>query len=88
MPQIRGPVRARDLRANIRDYGFEQGVIVTLEHLLDEHVSLRQHMRELTSLVSKCVDEVEKMVHIGSSMQTAIQQIKRERQGEDHGEES
>jgi 2-hydroxy-3-keto-5-methylthiopentenyl-1-phosphate phosphatase len=88
MPQIKGPVRARDLRANVKDYGFEQGVLTTLEHMLDEHVSLRQHMRELTDLVSRCVDEVEKMVHIGDSMQTAIEQIKRERQGEDHGKES
>jgi hypothetical protein len=88
MPQIKGPVRARDLRANVSQLGFEKGVVETLEHLLDEHVSLRQHMRELTELTSKCVDEVEKMVNIGGAMQTAIEQIKRERQGEEDGHSS
>lgn len=87
MPQIKGPVRARDLRANISQLGFEKGVIETLEHLLDEHVSLRQHMRELTELTAKCIDEVEKMVHIGGAIETKIEQIKRERQGEDNGEQ-
>jgi hypothetical protein len=88
MPIARGPVRARDLRANIAEHGYENGVVMTLEALLDEYAQTRQHLRELTALVDKCIDQTSLMVRVGESTTQAIEQIKRDRdQGEglDHG---
>jgi len=75
-----GPVRARDLRANIMEFGFEQGMVHTVERLLDEYAQTRQNLRELVSLVDKCIEEVSKMVQIGTAMRTQIEQLKRTRE--------
>lgn len=74
-----GPVRARDLRANIQELGFEQGVVVTMERFLDEFAQHRQQQRELVQLVDRCIDEVAKMINIGTAMRTQIEEIKRVR---------
>ena len=80
-------VRARDLRANIAELGFEKGVVHTLELFLEEFAGHRQHMRELTELVAQCVDEVEKLIHVGVSLRLKVEQIKRDHeQGNEHGE--
>lgn len=80
----RGPIRARDLRANIRELGFEQGVVTTLELMLDEHTQDRQHIREMASLLDRCIDEVTKMIGVGEAMKKNMEQIKRDR---DRGDE-
>lgn len=71
------PIRARDLRTNIKEQGFEQGVVRTVELLLDEFAGLRQHMRELTELVSQCVDQISRLAEVGSRMKDTIDTIKR-----------
>ena len=86
MPIVRPPVRARDLRANIKQLGFEQGVTVTLEGMLEEHSAMKQHMRELTDLVSQCIGQVEQMIRVGDGMTNIINDIKRKiAQGNEHG---
>jgi hypothetical protein len=50
------PVRARDLRANIKELGFEAGIITTLEALLDEFASLRQSMVQMATLQNQLID--------------------------------
>jgi hypothetical protein len=85
----RGPVRARDLRANIREAGFENGVVATIEHLLEEFAQYRQHMREMTDLLATCVDQVGLMVDAGQAMTKRLDQIKRDQTKGDeisHGE--
>lgn len=80
-------IRARDVRFNIKEMGFENGVVVSLERMLDEFAETRQHMRELTELVAQCVDEVEKLIHVGVSLRLKVEQIKRDHeQGNEHGE--
>jgi hypothetical protein len=82
-------VRARDLRSNIAELGFEKGTVQTLELLFAEHVELRQHLRELTGLVAQCIDQTNNFVQIAGGMRDAIDRIKRERQqGDEHGEQS
>ncbi len=77
------PVRIRDLQYNIKEYGFERGIVVTFTALLDEYAEHRQHMRDLTELCARCVDEIEKMVSVGSEIKQKLDQLKRERdQGE------
>ena len=82
MPLSRGPIRARDLRANVKELGFEEGTLMTLELLLDERAPERQHMRELTDLVSHCIELVHQLSIVGEGLQTRINQIKRDQTGE------
>ena len=82
MPQI----RARDLRDNVKTYGFERGMHITLEAILEERVQEREHMRELTALVAQCIDQVANMVQVGDAMKSKLEDVKRIiKQGEDHG---
>jgi hypothetical protein len=76
------PIKARDLRANIKDLGFEQGVVATLELLLDEHSHMKQLIREMATLLDRCIDEVMKMTHVGESMKQGMEQLKRDQNGE------
>lgn len=63
MPQSHSaPIRARDLRANIKQYGFERGVVITLELLLDEWAGMRQQMQEMASIQSATIDQLQIMV--------------------------
>lgn len=84
----RGPVRARDLRANIQELGFENGVVTTLEAMIDEHVQDRQSMRDMAQLLDQCIDQVTNMISVGGEMQKKMIELKRARdQGDaiDHG---
>jgi hypothetical protein len=79
------PIRARDLRENIKAMGFEKGVVHTLELMLDAQVELRQHILAVTELCDKCIDELGKLIHVGGEMRKVIDTIKRERQqGDEH----
>lgn len=80
------PVRARDLRANISEWGFEKGVVITLEHLLDEYTETRQHLRGVVELLDKCIDEITKFNAIAGGMKTTIEQMRRDRNNEEPGE--
>ena len=71
------PVRARDLRANLHELGFERAVLLTLEAVLDERVQEREQMRELVQLVAHCIDQVEKMINVGTGMHKRLDEIKR-----------
>lgn len=75
--RLSGPVRARDLRANVKELGFEQGVMTTLELLLDEYSTHRQHMRELTQLVDKCIDQLGVLLSAAHGLKLQLQELKR-----------
>jgi|KBSSwiStaDraftv2_1062776.scaffolds.fasta_scaffold417852_4 hypothetical protein len=77
------PVRARDLRANIKDYGFEQGVVVTIESFLDEYAETRQHLRDVVDLLDRVINEVQKLTTVGDGMAKAINQMRRDAQNEE-----
>jgi chemotaxis regulatin CheY-phosphate phosphatase CheZ len=88
MPTIRGPVRARDLRANMKELGAQEGIARTLEQLLDEHVQNREHMRELAQMMERCIDLVQQMTSVGDEMRKRLEEFKRHQaQGDaiDHG---
>ena len=72
-----GPVRARDLRANIQEFGFETGAVMTLERMLDEHTQDRQHVRELVRMVDQCIDQIGNLAIVGEHMKRGIEQLKR-----------
>lgn len=78
-------VRARDLRIAIKEMGYEKGVVHTLELLLDEFAGMRLHLRELTDMTSRCVEQIDRFVHIGDGMMRDIEKIKREGKQYDDG---
>jgi len=83
------PIRARDVRTEIAERGFERAVAYILERMLEEFAGHRQQMRELTELVSQCIDQVEKMVHVGGVVQARRDELKRIHQdGENNGDGS
>jgi len=73
----RGPVRARDLRANITELGFEQGVAVTLEALLDEHTQDRQNMRDMAQMLDQCIDKLSEFIALSEGLQKRMMELKR-----------
>lgn len=88
MPIIRGPVRARDLRANMKELGDKEGMAATIEQLLDEHVQDRENMRELAAMVDRLMDRFTEMTMVGSALKDQIEDVKRRmQQGDaiDHG---
>jgi len=60
------PVRVRDLRVNIKEKGFEPGVIYTLEALMEENIALKQAMTSLTKVVDMLIDQ-HRMLVVGSN---------------------
>lgn len=80
---MKGPVRARDLRANIKDYGFEQGVVVTFEAFLDEFTQYRQHQRDVVEMLELCSKNIERFLDISSGMQEQLDTMRRIMKGDD-----
>lgn len=74
---VRSPVRQRDLNSNIREHGFERGVVMTLDRALEEQAGIRQRLRDLTTMVSQCVSAVETMMQVGSVMTRKLDELKR-----------
>ena len=82
MPRI----RARDVQPLIKEHGFEQGVVQILVRALEEQSEIRLHMQEVVKLAAQCVDELEKLIHVGDGLRNQLEELKRTRQqGDDQG---
>jgi hypothetical protein len=78
------PIKERDLRANIKEMGTEEGIIYTLERMIGEHMSDRHHVRELTKLVDQAIDQLSIMMRVSEHMKQTIVSLKRvQAQGDD-----
>lgn len=78
MPEInRGPIRARDLRENIKLYGDIKGILVTLEHLLDEFAAHRSYLRELAEQQNQLVDMLRHNLSLAEQLHKNIQDVSR-----------
>jgi hypothetical protein len=75
--QKSGLFRARDVRANILEMGFEKGIELSLTLLADELAGMRQSLTELTSINEKLVDIVSQMTVVNGSMAQQIEIMKR-----------
>jgi len=74
-------VKARDLRDNIQMYGFEKGIVATLELLLDEHAELRQHMKEAADLIGQLVEATDRLNVINGGITRILDMMQRDREG-------
>jgi len=77
MVEIRGPVRARDLRIAIKEYGTEGGVIHILERFLDEYATHRQQLRELAEIQSNLVDRFTDVVQAADALRSRVADFER-----------
>lgn len=77
MPIQRQAFRARDIRANIRELGFERGIELSLTLLADEMVGVRQSMKEMAELQSMMTDRLTDMTQISGAMATKISEMRR-----------
>ncbi len=84
MPNVTGPVRARDLRANIKELGFERGVARTLGLMLEEHSHMRYQLHQMAQLLDSCIDQVSNMVSVGKTMTEKMNELKRAELGNGH----
>lgn len=75
--------RARDLRANIKEMGFERGVVHTLELALEQQSEMHGHIRQMSELITTCIEQVEKMVVVGDHMRQTVDQLRRDLKGND-----
>jgi cell division protein ZapA (FtsZ GTPase activity inhibitor) len=80
------PIRARDLRTNIKEYGFDRGVVMTLELFMDEFAEMRQHMRELADLQSTCMDTMSQFIQISEAMKQRLEALRRTQDDEARGQ--
>ena len=73
-------IKARDLRSNIAELGFERGMTATLELALEDLSELRVHMRQLTELQAQCIDRMAEFMQVGSGLQREIDTLRRGRE--------
>lgn len=74
------PIRARDLRVNIAERGFERGVVYTLELALEDMSALRANLRDAAEAMQLMVDELGKFMQIATTMSQRIDEIRRRQQ--------
>jgi hypothetical protein len=83
VPQINAPIRARDLRHNIAEMGFEKGMVHTMELLLEEFSEHRQNMRSLAQMMDLCVKQIETMVEVSDVLKRMVVEVQRQVQEKD-----
>ena len=74
-------VRARDVRANIKEYGFEHGVVLTLEGICEEQSGIRQHMREVVEMLDGVLNQLQVLHRFGDALKNKMDQMKRDQDG-------
>lgn len=81
-------VRARDVRSAVKDMGFEKGIVWILEQALEEFAEYRQHIKQVVELQQQMIDNLERLQHVGVSMQHHIARINRTLEASDGDEDS
>jgi len=74
-------VRAADLRRNIKELGFERGVVTTVELLLEELVGFRQALNEMAKLQNMMIDTLNNTVTGVNAMSNEMLKVKRKVDG-------
>ena len=76
-------IRARDVRTNIASNGFERGVVITLEAMLEEQSAMRQNIVNAVEVIQSIVEQLDRFLEIASSMQRNVDTVKRNLKGPD-----
>lgn len=78
MPIQRQAFRARDVRANIKELGFEKGIELSLTLLADEMAGMRQQTKEMFDLQSMLIDRFSEITLITGAMAQKVNEMKRQ----------
>jgi hypothetical protein len=70
-------VHARDLRSNIKTYGYEHGTVITLELLLDEFAAYRQYLQRLADIQNDLIDQMTQLTIVGGDLMERIKAMRR-----------
>jgi hypothetical protein len=73
-------VKARDLRVNIAEMGFERGVVHTLELALEDLSALRSSLRDAADTMQVIADNLDNFLHIASGMGQRLDELRRRQQ--------
>ena len=76
-------IRARDVRTNIAANGFERGVVITLEAMCEDISALRTNLRDSAEVMSNVVDQLDRFLHISSTLQNKIHALERNTKEDD-----
>jgi hypothetical protein len=71
---------------NIAEMGFEKGVVHTLELALEDMSAIRSNMRDAAELLQGCIDQMDRFLAVSEGMQTRIDQLRRDQQGDEYDE--
>lgn len=72
------PVRARDLRTYVHEHGYEKGMLITLELLLDEFSVYRHHVRDISEMQNKLIDMTQDLINIGDDMRSKFERLEKQ----------
>ena len=70
-------IKARDVRVNIAEMGFERGVVHSLEAAIEEINALRGNLRDAAEVMANVVDQLDRFLHISSTLQNKIHALER-----------
>jgi hypothetical protein len=70
-------IKARDVRVNIAEVGFERGVVHSLEATIEEVSALRSNLRDAAEVMGNMVEQLERFLHISSTLQNKIHALER-----------
>jgi len=66
-------VRARDLRSNIKEMGYEKGMVHTVELLLEELSAIRLTQREITEMMSAVINHFGQLTMVTDRMKEKVE---------------
>lgn len=70
--------RARDVRANIIELGFERGIELSLTLLADEIVGIRQAVKSLAEMQEQMIKVLEQMTTVNGAIANKMNEMKRQ----------
>jgi len=77
-------IKARDVRVNIAEVGFERGVVHSLEAAIEEINALRGNLRDAAELMQVMSDNLEGFLKISKGMQSKLSALERNTKEDDN----
>jgi len=76
-------IKARDVRVNIAEVGFERGVVHSLEAAIEEINALRSNLRDAAEVISNMVDQMDRFMNISEGIQSKLNMLERNTKEDD-----
>lgn len=76
-------IRAREIEEQLRNRGFERGVLYVLQVLAEQQIALQNSQRDQADMLNKMTDIQIGLVTVGEQMKNHLQQVDRMMNEED-----